>query len=138
MVIRNVAMARFRMCRVVAVPLPKRIVEEKAVKQLLDAGIIVITVGGGGIPVFPDEYGHLHGVPAVIDKDFASSLLASNIGAELLVITTAVEKVALYFGRPWRPRSRLRLTSSRMVDQRLLSPILPISRRLSAEKLEPR
>lgn len=86
--------------RVVASPLPKRIVEEKAVKQLLDAGIIVITVGGGGIPVFPDEYGHLHGVPAVIDKDFASSLLASNIGAELLVITTAVEKVALYFGRP--------------------------------------
>lgn len=86
--------------QVVASPLPKRIVEEAAVKQLLDAGIVVITVGGGGIPVVADQDGHLRGVPAVIDKDFASGLLASNIGAELYLISTAVEKCALNFGRP--------------------------------------
>ena len=86
--------------RVVASPLPIRIVEEDAVEQLLNAGICVVTVGGGGIPVVADEDGYLSGVPAVIDKDFASALLASNIGAELLVITTAVEKVALNFGTP--------------------------------------
>jgi carbamate kinase len=86
--------------RVVASPLPIRIVEEDAVEQLLNAGICVVTVGGGGIPVVADEDGNLSGVPAVIDKDFASALLASNIGAELLVITTAVEKVALNFGKP--------------------------------------
>jgi carbamate kinase len=86
--------------RVVASPLPIRIVEEAAVKQLLDAGIVVITVGGGGIPVVADQHGHLSGVPAVIDKDFASALLASNIGAELYLISTAVEKCALNFGKP--------------------------------------
>jgi carbamate kinase len=86
--------------RVVASPLPIRIVEEDAVEQLLNAGICVVTVGGGGIPVIAGEDGYLSGVPAVIDKDFASALLASNIGAELLVITTAVEKVALNFGTP--------------------------------------
>jgi len=86
--------------RVVASPLPIRIVEEAAVKQLLDAGIVVITVGGGGIPVVADQHGHLGGVPAVIDKDFASALLAGNIGAELYLICTAVEKCALNFGQP--------------------------------------
>jgi len=86
--------------RVVASPLPMRIIEQRAVEQLLSAGIVVVTVGGGGIPVVADENGNLRGVAAVIDKDFASALLASNIGAELLVITTAVEKVALNFGRP--------------------------------------
>jgi carbamate kinase len=86
--------------RVVASPLPIRIVEEDAVEHLLNAGICVVTVGGGGIPVVAGEDGYLSGVPAVIDKDFASALLASNIGAELLVITTAVEKVALNFGKP--------------------------------------
>jgi carbamate kinase len=86
--------------RVVASPMPKRIIEQSAVEQLLAAGIVVVTVGGGGIPVVADEAGNLRGVPAVIDKDFASALLASNINAELLVITTAVEKVALNFGRP--------------------------------------
>ena len=85
--------------RVVASPLPIRIVEEDAVEQLLDAGICVVTVGGGGIPVVADVDGNLSGVPAVIDKDFASALLASNIGAELLVITTAVERCALNFGK---------------------------------------
>jgi carbamate kinase len=86
--------------RVVASPLPIRIVEEPAVQQLIDAGIVVITVGGGGIPVIADGNGDLKGVPAVIDKDFASALLAERIGAELFVISTAVEKCALNFGKP--------------------------------------
>ena len=86
--------------RVVASPLPKRIVEEPAVKQLMGAGMIVITVGGGGIPVVADEKGKLHGVAAVIDKDFASSLLATRLNVDVFIISTAVEKVALNFGKP--------------------------------------
>ncbi len=86
--------------RVVASPRPIRIVEEEAVKTLIDSGAIVITAGGGGIPVVSDEDGLLHGVPAVIDKDFASALLANRIGAELFVVSTAVEKVAINFGKP--------------------------------------
>ncbi len=86
--------------RVVPSPLPKRVVEETVIKQLINAGTCVITVGGGGIPVISDEDGHLKGVAAVIDKDFASSLLANVIGAEMLIISTAVEKVALNFGKP--------------------------------------
>ncbi|MCS7009927.1 MAG: carbamate kinase [Anaerolineales bacterium] len=86
--------------RVVASPLPKRVVELEAVKLLLDAGAIVVTVGGGGIPVARDENGDLRGVAAVIDKDYASSLLAREIGAEMFIISTAVEKVALNFGKP--------------------------------------
>lgn len=86
--------------RVVASPLPKRVVELEAVKRLIDAGMVVITVGGGGIPVVADENGHLRGVAAVIDKDFASSLLATSINANLFLISTAVEKVALDFGTP--------------------------------------
>jgi len=86
--------------RVVASPNPKRIIEEYAVKKLLDAGIVVITVGGGGIPVVADETGKLHGVAAVIDKDNATSLLATNLNADLFLITTAVEKASLNFGKP--------------------------------------
>ncbi len=96
--------------RVVASPLPKRIVEEDAVKTLIDAGMVVITVGGGGIPVVADENGDLKGVAAVIDKDFASSLLATRIGADVFIISTAVEKVALNFGKPnekWLDRMTL-------------------------------
>lgn len=85
--------------RVVASPLPKRIVEETAVKHLINAGVSVITVGGGGIPVVEQD-GKLKGVAAVIDKDFASALLANQIEAELFIISTAVEKVALNFGKP--------------------------------------
>ena len=85
---------------VVASPKPMRIVELPAVKALADAGFVVITVGGGGIPVVADEEGLLHGVPAVIDKDFASSLLATELDADLFVIATAVEQVALDFGKP--------------------------------------
>ena len=77
-----------------------RVVEEPAIKQLISGGTCVITVGGGGIPVVADESGQLHGVAAVIDKDYASSLLGNAIGAELLIISTAVEKVALNFGKP--------------------------------------
>jgi carbamate kinase len=86
--------------RVVASPRPLRIIEEPAVKRLIDDGTVVITVGGGGIPVVADEDGNLRGVAAVIDKDFASGLLAKNIGADLFLISTAVEKVALNFGKP--------------------------------------
>ena len=86
--------------RVVASPLPKRVIEAEAVMKLLEAGIVVITVGGGGIPVIEDEHGNLRGCAAVIDKDYASSLLARSIGADLFLISTAVEKVALNFGKP--------------------------------------
>ena len=86
--------------RVVPSPLPIRVVEEPAVKALIEQGMCVVTVGGGGIPVVADESGKLRGIAAVIDKDFASALLGNRIGAELYVISTAVEKVALHFGKP--------------------------------------
>jgi len=90
--------------RVVASPFPQEIVELPAVRRLIDAGIITITVGGGGIPVVRDEReenGHgLRGVPAVIDKDYASALLAQSINADLFLISTAVEHVYLNFGEP--------------------------------------
>ena len=86
--------------RVVASPLPKEIVELETVETLLERGIVTITVGGGGIPVVDPGDGNYEGVAAVIDKDFASSLLAREIKAELFVISTAVEKVALNFGKP--------------------------------------
>lgn len=86
--------------RVVASPLPKEIVEIDAIKALISAGVIVISTGGGGIPVIRNEKGDLEGVAAVIDKDFGSSLLANNVGAEVFVISTAVEKAALNFGKP--------------------------------------
>ncbi len=86
--------------RVVASPLPQRIVELDAVRRLLDAGIVTITVGGGGIPVIEDENGNLKGVAAVIDKDYAASLLARSIGADLFLISTAVDKVYLNFNKP--------------------------------------
>ena len=86
--------------RVVASPIPKEIVELETVQTLVSAGIIVITVGGGGIPVIDKGNGDYAGVAAVIDKDYASSLLAQSIKADLFLISTAVEKVALNFGKP--------------------------------------
>lgn len=83
---------------VVASPMPKRIRELETIKSLVKAGHIVITCGGGGIPVV-NENGKLVGCNAVIDKDNASSLLASELGADFLVILTAVEKVAINFGK---------------------------------------
>jgi carbamate kinase len=86
--------------RVVASPIPQKVVEFDAVKDLIDAGVMVVTVGGGGIPVVENEKAELEGVAAVIDKDYASSLLARNLKADLLLISTAVEKVALNYGKP--------------------------------------
>ena len=83
---------------VVASPMPKRIRELETIKTLVNAGHIVITCGGGGIPVV-DDNGKLVGVNAVIDKDNASSLLAAQLGADFLVILTAVEKVAINWGK---------------------------------------
>jgi carbamate kinase len=86
--------------RVVASPDPKEIVEFESIKALIDAGVVVISTGGGGIPVIDKGTGDYMGVAAVIDKDFGSSLLAQNLGADLFLISTAVEKVAIHFGRP--------------------------------------
>jgi carbamate kinase len=86
--------------RVVASPLPKEVVELDTVKALISSGVVVITVGGGGIPVIDKGNGDYTGVAAVIDKDYASSLLARSIKADLFLISTAVEKAALNFGKP--------------------------------------
>src|SRR6266700_1052126 len=86
--------------RVVASPMPLRIVELPVIRRLVEAGTVVITVGGGGIPVVEKQTGELVGVAAVIDKDLASALLANDLGADMLLICTAVERVALGFGTP--------------------------------------
>lgn len=86
--------------RVVPSPIPLEIVERDAIKSLINKGFVAIAVGGGGIPVVKDENGNLYGVEAVIDKDYASGLLANSINADLFLISTAVEKVALNFGKP--------------------------------------
>jgi len=86
--------------RVVASPLPKGIVEISTVHALVDAGLVVVACGGGGIPVFTTEGHHLKGAAAVIDKDFASELLAEQLDADVLIILTAVEKVAVNYGKP--------------------------------------
>ncbi len=88
--------------RVVPSPQPKTIVELAAINLLARAGFVVIACGGGGIPVVQDEEGNLIGVEAVIDKDLASSLLARGIGADLLLVSTGVEKVAINFNKPDR------------------------------------
>ena len=84
--------------RVVPSPDPLRILEAKMVKELLNSGVIVIASGGGGIPVIPDDEGHLSGVEAVIDKDLAGEKLAESVGADLFIILTDVDKVYLHFG----------------------------------------
>ena len=100
--------------RVVASPMPVRIVELDAVKALQQAGFIVVTVGGGGIPVTENEKGELTGTAAVIDKDLASERLAEDLDADALVILTAVEQVAINFNKP---------------DQQLLSCLSPAQAR---------
>jgi carbamate kinase len=86
--------------RVVASPLPTEIVEFDTIETIVNKGIVVIAVGGGGIPVADVGDGEYRGVAAVIDKDYAASLLARGLKADLFVISTAVEKVAINFGKP--------------------------------------
>lgn len=103
--------------RVVPSPRPRRIVECAAVKALLHDGYVVVTAGGGGIPVVADEHGVLQGVAAVIDKDHTSALLATELGARVLVITTAVPRVALDWGRStqrWVDRMTAREARARL------------------------
>jgi len=86
--------------RVVASPKPLEIIEEDTIRTLLEQDVIVIAVGGGGIPVVENEKGELEGSAAVIDKDFASCLLAKNLKADLFIISTGVDKVAVDFKKP--------------------------------------
>lgn len=86
--------------RVIASPLPVEIVELKAIQQAVEWGWVVVACGGGGIPVVRNHKGELRGVSAVIDKDRASGLLAHQLGAELFLISTGVEQVAIHFGKP--------------------------------------
>ncbi|MBP8294169.1 MAG: carbamate kinase, partial [Caldilineaceae bacterium] len=86
--------------RVVASPEPVEIIEERAIAQAVGLGWVVVAVGGGGIPVVRNRKGELRSVYAVIDKDRASSLLASAIDVELFLISTGVEQVAINFGKP--------------------------------------
>ena len=86
--------------RVVASPQPKSIVEIESIRDMVEAGLVVVACGGGGIPVFRTEGHHLKGAAAVIDKDFASCVLAEQLHADALIILTAVEKVAVNYGKP--------------------------------------
>ena len=86
--------------RVVASPKPQSIAEIDTVRALVEAGHVVIACGGGGIPVFKTEGNRLDGAAAVVDKDFASCVLAQQLDADCLIILTAVEKVAIHFGKP--------------------------------------
>ena len=86
--------------RVVASPKPQSIIEIESIRDMVDAGLVVVACGGGGIPVYKTEGHHLKGAAAVIDKDFASAKLAELLDADMLVILTAVEKVAINFGKP--------------------------------------
>ncbi|MBI4872262.1 MAG: carbamate kinase [Candidatus Riflebacteria bacterium] len=86
--------------RVVASPIPKKILELDAIKRLLESDVVVVAVGGGGIPVVQDETGKVTGVAAVIDKDLATSLLARDLEADVFIISTAVDQVCLNFNKP--------------------------------------
>lgn len=100
--------------RVVSSPAPRAILEVDAVRALLDAGFVVIAAGGGGIAVVEDDQGLISGASAVIDKDLASSLLASQLGADTLVISTGVEQVWLNFGKPdQRPIARMTVAEAK-------------------------
>jgi carbamate kinase len=100
--------------RVVASPIPQQIMEVDVVRSLLGQGFVVVSVGGGGIPVVQNDSGELRGTYAVIDKDRATALLAASIDADLMVISTAVEKVALNYNQPdQRDLDRMSVTEAR-------------------------
>ncbi|MCL4395975.1 MAG: carbamate kinase [Chloroflexi bacterium] len=86
--------------RMIASPIPKAILEQSGIRALIEQGFVVVAVGGGGIPVVRDSKGDLHGALAVIDKDRASSLLASDLQVDVFLISTAVAKVALNYNQP--------------------------------------
>ena len=86
--------------RVVASPRPVSIIEIESIRDMVEAGLVVVACGGGGIPVYRTQGHHLKGAAAVIDKDFAACVLARQLEADALVILTAVEKVAVHFGKP--------------------------------------
>ncbi len=86
--------------RVVASPVPRRIIELDAIRALVDQGFVVVAAGGGGIPVVRKPSGELEGAEAVIDKDLATAMLARDLQADVLLISTAVDKVSLNFGQP--------------------------------------
>ncbi len=85
--------------RVVASPIPQKIIEQNVIEHLIENNYLVVAVGGGGIPVIQEKNGNLKGIPAVIDKDRASALLAKNLNADFLIISTAIERVFLNFGK---------------------------------------
>ncbi len=100
--------------RVVASPMPIEIVELKVIKNLIENGVIVVAVGGGGIPVVRDEKGDLRGTAAVIDKDHASALLAGELKADLFIISTSVDKVFVNYGKPdQQPIHKMTVTQAR-------------------------
>jgi carbamate kinase len=100
--------------RVVASPLPREILELGAIEHLVASGAVVIAVGGGGIPVVRNARGELEGVPAVIDKDYASALLATQLGADVFIISTGVPQVCLNYNKPdQRALPRLTLAEAR-------------------------
>lgn len=86
--------------RYVASPMPKDILELRAIRNLVDTDHLVICCGGGGIPVFPEKGNHFKGAAAVIDKDYCAELLAEKLDADILIILTAIEQVAINFGKP--------------------------------------
>jgi carbamate kinase len=97
--------------RVVPSPMPKKIIELATIRLLVQKGYIVIAAGGGGIPVILNEHGEIEGVEAVIDKDWGSSVMASGLGADSLIISTAIDAVYLNFGKEdQRPLSRVSLS----------------------------
>lgn len=110
--------------RVVASPAPQRIIESVAVDRLLEAGIVVITLGGGGVPVALDSEHHLVGVEAVIDKDLSSSLLAREIGARSLIILTDIDHVYVNFLSPQR-RALKRMTVAEAKEHLRCGEFLP-------------
>jgi carbamate kinase len=110
--------------RMIASPNPLKIIELDVIQSLIGGGFIVVAVGGGGIPVIEDEHGMLQGTYAVIDKDRASSLLASELNADLFLISTAVDKVAINFNKPdqkWLDKMTLSEAKKLYADGHFLS-----------------